>query len=106
MDKDYFILLGFDGCNRIRVRISSSGGVLSDFVCQYETLHDDSWLAITRYDCAHGQPFHRDVLLPGGGKEKEFLDMDSLKFALDYALQDLKSRWKWYRERFFSHRRQ
>jgi len=105
MDKDYFILLGFDGCNRIRVRISSANGILNDFVCQYETLVNGLWLAVIRYDCAHGQPFHRDVMQPSGSKEKEFLEMDSLKLALDYAIQDLKSRWNWYKERFLSQRR-
>jgi hypothetical protein len=31
--------------------------------------------------------------------------MDSLKTALDYAVQDLKFRWAWYKERFLSQRR-
>ncbi len=105
MDRDYFIFLGFDGTNRIRVRIISENGNIKDFVCQYEALIDDLWTAIIRYDCAHGQPFHRDVILPNGRKEKEFVETETLKFALDYAIQDLKNRWAWYKERFLSKRR-
>ena len=105
VDKSYFIKVGFDGCNRIRVHILSVNGELKDFICQYETLIDGIWLPIIRYDCAHGQPFHRDVMLPNGEKEKQFVDIDSLKLSLDYAIQDLKTRWAWYKERFLSKRR-
>lgn len=105
MDKDYFIFLGFDENNRIRVRIISVSGYIKSFVCQYETLLDNLWVAIIRYDCAHGQQFHRDVMLPNGEKEKEFLEIESLKFALDYAVQDLKKIWVWYKERYLSKRR-
>ena len=105
MDKDYFIYLGFDGSNRIRVRVLAVNGELKDFLCQYEALIDEIWIPIVRYDCAHGQSFHRDVMLPNGDKEKQFVAMDSLKTALDYAVQDLKFRWAWYKERFLSQRR-
>jgi hypothetical protein len=44
-------------------------------------------------------------MLPNGDKEKQFVAMESLKVALDYAVQDLKFRWTWYKERFLSHRR-
>jgi hypothetical protein len=32
------------------------------------------------------------------------VDIDSLKLALDYAVQDLKIRWVWYKERLFQGR--
>jgi tetrahydrodipicolinate N-succinyltransferase len=66
---------------------------------QYETLIDEQWVAIVRYDCVHGF-FHRDVLFPNGDKEKQSIEMDSLKIASKYAEQDLKDRWEWYRERY------
>jgi hypothetical protein len=68
VNKSYLIKIGFDGCNRIRVHISSINGELKDFICQYETLIDD-------------------------------------RLSLDYAIQDLKTRWVWYKERFLSKRR-
>jgi len=33
-------------------------------------------------------------------KEKQLIEMDSLKSASNYAEQDLKDRWEWYRERY------
>jgi hypothetical protein len=85
--------------NRIRVRLTTDGGHLQDVMYQYETLIDNQWAAIVRYDCAHGF-FHRDILFPNGSKEKQSIEMDSLKSASKYAEQDLKDRWEWYRERY------
>jgi hypothetical protein len=87
------------GHNRIRVRQVTGNGNLSDIMYQYETLIDEQWVAIVRYDCAHGF-FHRDVLFPNGDKEKQSIEMDSLRTASKYAEQDLKDRWEWYRERY------
>jgi len=42
----------------------------------------------------------KDVMLPGGKKEKYPLDIPDLKIALLYAEQDIKDRWKWYRDRY------
>lgn len=39
-------------------------------------------------------------LFPGGKKEKYPLDIPDLKSALLYAEQDIKDRWKWYRDRY------
>lgn len=102
MNKDYFIYLGFDDINRIRVRVVTVKGKVKDLLCQYEARIDDIWIPIVRYDCAHGQNFHRDVMQPNGDKEKQFVAMDSLEAALGYAIQDLKLRWAWYKEMFLS----
>jgi len=85
--------------NRIRVRLMTENGVLQDVMFQYETLITDKWTAIVRYDCAHGF-FHRDIMLPNGDKEKQTIEIDTLKTASQYAEQDLKDRWEWYRERY------
>jgi len=37
---------------------------------------------------------------PGGKKEKYPLDIPDLKIALLYAEQDIKDRWKWYKDRY------
>jgi hypothetical protein len=66
---------------------------------QYESFINNNWVAIVRYDCAHGF-FHRDVLMPNGDKEKKSIEIDSLKNASKYAEQDLKDRWEWYKERY------
>ncbi|MDR3189535.1 MAG: hypothetical protein LBT94_10245 [Prevotellaceae bacterium] len=85
--------------NHLRVHLKTDSGILKDVMYQYETVIDGQWVAIVRYDCAHGF-FHRDVLLPNGDKEKQSIEMDSLKSAAQYAEQDLKDRWEWYRERY------
>jgi len=87
------------GQNRIRVRLITQNGDLQDIMFQYEIQIDNEWVSIVRYDCAHGF-FHRDILYPNGDKEKQSIEMDSLKSASQYAEQDLKDRWEWYRERY------
>ena len=85
--------------NRIRVRLLTEKGDLQDVMFQYETFIAGEWRAIVRYDCAHGF-FHRDVLLPNGDKEKQTIVIDTLKRASQYAEQDLKDRWEWYRDKY------
>ena len=85
--------------NRLRVRLITENGELIDIVYQYETLLNDKWIAIVRYDCAHGF-FHRDVLFPNGDKEKKSIEIDTLKTASKYAEQDLKDRWEWYKDNY------
>ncbi|HEY1872654.1 MAG TPA: hypothetical protein VGG71_16450 [Chitinophagaceae bacterium] len=60
-------------------------------VVQYESLINGKWMPIVRYDCSHGF-FHRDVLYPGGEKEKQTITIANLEDALNYAEQDIKDR--------------
>ena len=92
-------LLDKHGHDRLRVRLKVEKGELLDVVYQYETLINEKWTPIVRYDCAHGF-FHRDILKPDGDKEKQEITIDNLKSASKYAEQDLKDRWEWYKERF------
>ena len=96
---EFFSYLDVIECNRIRVRLITENGDLVDIMYQYETLFNESWTAIVRYDCAHGF-FHRDIMLPNGDKEKQVVEVGTLKNASLYAEQDLKDRWEWYRERY------
>lgn len=68
-------------------------------VVQYECFIDDSWHIMVRYDCSHGF-FHRDVLSPNGDKEKQTITLSSLKDALNYAEQDIRDRYEFYRDRY------
>jgi len=85
--------------NRIRVRLLTENGNLTDIMYQYETLLNENWVAIVRYDCAHGF-FHRDIMLPNGDKEKQVIEVGTMKNASQYAEQDLKDRWEWYLEKY------
>jgi len=70
-----------------------------DIVVQYEAKFGEEWHPIVRYDCSHGF-LHRDVMFFGNKKEKHPLDIPDFKTALLYAEQDIKDRWKWYRDRY------
>ncbi len=71
-----------------------------DIVVQYETLFEGKWIAIVRYDCAHGY-LHRDIIYPNRDKEKQVIEFDNLEMALTYAEQDFKDRWEFYKKRYF-----
>lgn len=88
-----------NGLDKLRVRLKTHKNELIDVVYQYETFINENWVAIVRYDCAHGF-FHKDVMSPNGNKEKTEMTFDSLKSASQYAAQDLKDRWEWYKERY------
>lgn len=96
---EFIVYLDNQQLNRLRVRLTTENGDLMDVMYQYESFINDNWIAIVRYDCAHGF-FHRDVLMPNGDKEKKSIEIDSLKNASKYAEQDLKDRWEWYKERY------
>jgi len=98
-EKYFFKYLDEFGNERLRIRIEVDKGEISNLLFQYETLIDNVWTPIVRYDLAHGF-FHRDVLYPNGDKDKQVIDIDNLKLATFYAEQDLKDRWEFYKERY------
>jgi hypothetical protein len=98
-DIEFETILDKFGNERMRVRLKTQKNELLDIVYQYESFIGNKWEPIVRYDCAHGF-FHRDVLHPNVEKEKTELTFDSLKSASQYAAQDIKDRWEWYKERY------
>jgi hypothetical protein len=91
--------------DRIRIHLEIEKGRLLNAVYQYETFENDKWIAIVRFDCSHGQVFHKDIMYSNGDKEKEVVEVFSVKeFAL-YARYDLVSKWKFYKERYFNRKR-
>jgi hypothetical protein len=95
----YQKFLDEDEYERLRIKIHSEKGKLIDIVIQYESFINNKWHPIVRYDCSHGF-FHRDVMKPNGEKEKQLISITTLKDALNYAEQDIKDRWEFYKERF------
>jgi hypothetical protein len=67
-------------------------------------LINEKWTPIVRYDCSHGF-FHRDVLFLEGEKEKQLIPITALKDALNYAEQDIKDRWEFYKDRFIKRKK-
>ncbi len=98
-EKEFFIYLGSKLNDRIRFRFKKEKGEIVDLVAQFETIINEKWIPIVRYDCAHGF-FHRDVMHPNGDKEKKLIDVPDLNFAFSYARQDLEDKWEWYKEQY------
>lgn len=96
----YQIFLDADGFERLRIRFHTNKGKVLDVVVQYESLVNNKWVSIVRYDCSHGF-FHRDVLYPNDEKEKQSINISNLEDGLNYAEQDIKDRWEFYKERYF-----
>ena len=98
-EKEFYIYLGTQSLDRIRLIFETEKGEITDLIIQYEAIIHEKWEAIVRYDCAHGF-FHRDLMYPNGEKIKKLIDMPNLKSALSYARQDIEDRWEWYKERY------
>ena len=98
-EKEFVKIISPDGEDRLRIKITTQRGKVENVMVQYEAWLKDCWHEIVRYDCAHGF-FHRDLLYPDGRKEKQPIAIQNLNDALQYAEQDLKDRWKWYKERY------
>jgi len=97
--REYFKKLDDDGYERLRFRFYIEKGKIADFVVQYESLVNNRWRIIVRYDTAHGF-FHRDELAPDGEKKKKEIQIYDYNSAMLYAEQDLTDRWYWYKERY------
>jgi hypothetical protein len=98
-EKEFFIYLGNQFKDRIRFRFDKDKGDILDLIVQFETIIHGKWVAIVRYDCAHGF-FHRDLLHPNGDKEKKGIETPDLNYALSFARQDLEDKWEWYKEQY------
>jgi hypothetical protein len=96
--KEFVKIISPENEDRLRIRITTDTGKVVNIMVQYEARINDSWYEIVRYDCAHGF-LHRDVMWPTK-TEKQMLDIKNLDAALQFAEQDIKDRWKWYKERF------
>ena len=80
----------------LRGRSGSNATLLPDFVVQYETLIQNEWRAIIRYDTADGFA-HKDIIHYNGQEEKQPLYFQDLNMAFTFAIQELKIFWSWYR---------
>jgi len=77
----------------------SDGGQVVEFRVQLEVLINGEWMAVVRYDTAHGKP-HRDILHPNGDQTKEWFEGYSLAEVLTIGKNDIMENWSSYRNRF------
>ena len=104
MVKEFTKSLDDDGVEKLRIRLTIKKGKLTDVVFQYESFIEKKWMAIVRYDLAHGF-FHRDVMQSNGEKEKTVIEITGLKEASIFAEQDIKDKWEFYKQRFIKSRK-
>lgn len=97
--KEFFKILDRERSDRLRVQLEIEKGELINIVVQYESLIDNKWIAIVRYDIEHGF-FHRDMMTPKGEKIKTPIDISDLNSATIYAEQDIKDKWEYYKQRY------
>ncbi len=69
------------------------------FRIQYETKINNIWYPVVRYDTAHGFA-HRDLMSFKGEVVKTPLFNQDYNDALTFAESDLKTNWKYYKNRF------
>ena len=95
--KEYIYLLSdSDRKRHVHTRI---GKTIKDFIVQYETLINDKWCPVVRYDSSHGYA-HKDFIYSDGSKEKVILGMYSYNEALTLADMDINQNWKAYKLRY------
>lgn len=98
---DYIQNIREEPGNQIRHRILTDRGQVVDFVVQYETRIDGEYLPVVRYDGSHGRG-HRDILnMRGETITKWWLpDHMDMNACHVYALRDVRTNWRQYRDRF------
>lgn len=83
----------------VHVTFDKENDHIVQFSVQYLAFLQDAWHPIVRFDTAHGRA-HVDVSHPDGTQESRELPMQDYSTALTWALQDVLTRWQFYRERY------
>ena len=94
---EYVIRLGLS--DRYRHKHIRERGKIVHFRIQYETMIEEKWYPVARYDTAHGF-VHRDLMNIKGEVVKTPLFIQDYNDALTFTENDLKANWEIYKERF------
>ncbi|MEI2689095.1 MAG: hypothetical protein V9H69_05025 [Anaerolineae bacterium] len=97
-ESEFFIPL--PNAAALRVRYLKDRGQILRFVVQLEMLIESHWTPIVRYDNAH-QFVHRDDLKPDGSQIKTPpMAFANNEDAFNFALQDLRTNYRFYTDRY------
>jgi hypothetical protein len=90
-----------DYANALRVKFESERGRIVRFVIQLECqfVEDGEWIAIIRYDTAHGYA-HRDIMHPKTKEEKTKMSVQDYNEAFTIAMDDVVNKRYEYRRRY------
>lgn len=83
----------------IRVTFDKENDHIARFSVQYLAFLRNGWRPIVRFDTAHGRA-HMDISHPDGSQDTRELHTQDYAVALARAVQELKERWEFYRERY------
>ncbi|MBM3131186.1 MAG: hypothetical protein FJ009_21505 [Chloroflexi bacterium] len=72
---------------------------IARFSVQYLAFLQNEWRPVVRFDTAHGRA-HMDISHPDGSQDTRELHTQDYQVALAWAVQELKERWEFYRERY------
>ena len=98
-EREFFIPLPDTAA--LRARYLKDQGRILRFVVQLETLIDQVWTPIVRYDNTH-QFVHRDDLKPDGSQLKTPpMAFANNEDAFNFALQDLRANCRFYIQRYW-----
>ena len=88
-----------DANSILRVRFELEQGKVLKFVIQLECRFGEEWVAVVRYDTAHGFA-HCDQLHPYEETTKIEMPTQNYSEALTVAMDDLIANWQSYRRRY------
>jgi hypothetical protein len=83
----------------MRVWFELERGQVVKFMVQLESLFDEKWVPVVRYDTAHNFA-HRDLLHPYHETIKTRMETENYNQALTIAIEDIEKHWPIYRRRY------
>ena len=83
----------------LRVTFDKEDDQIVQFSIQYLAFLRGVWRPIVRIDTAHGRA-HIDASHPDGTQDTRELHIQDYNVALTWAIEELRTRWKFYRERY------
>ena len=96
-ERDFLIILAEDA--RLRVRFRRDRNEITEFIVQLETWLGGEWLAVVRYDNAHGRP-HLDILDRWGREKQKHWLPETNNDVLTEGMNDIRQHWEQHLSRF------
>ena len=84
---------------RLRCSYVRRGKTVERFTTQLEIRVGDQWIAVVRYDNAHGF-CHRDAIHPDGTQDKTRVFVGDVNATFTFAIDDLRVHWEAHRARY------
>ena len=89
---------------RLRCSFVRRRRMIKNFTVQMEIRIGDHWVAVIRYDNAHGF-CHRGVLHPDGSQDKVQVFVGDVNETFTFAIEDVRVHWQVHRARFLGEKK-